>query len=382
MQDYCSVNSENQSLFGSHIMKKLTITMTILAAGLVIPACSILARNPAKPAPFLDANGRTLKGSISEKIKVNINGVEQGMFIMGKDSMRPVLLFVHGGPGMPEFAVSRQYPMVLEDHFTVCWWEHRGAGMSYSPDIPLSSMTFEQLIADILEVTRYLRTRFGQEKIFLMAHSGGTFSAIQAAARAPELYHAYIAVSQISNQLESEQLAYNYMVDQFTRTGDRKMLKRMSRYPVTEINTPSYYVMRDAPMHRLGIGTTHKMRSVISGVFWPVMREKSYTLRERINIWRGKAFNTKAAGLWNQLVVTDLTKKLTKLEIPVYFLSGIYDYTVSYTLARSYFNHIEAPLKGFYTFKQSAHSPMFEEPGLLRQILLQDVLVGGNSLAD
>ncbi|MFA6127718.1 MAG: alpha/beta hydrolase [Bacteroidales bacterium] len=360
----------------------MKIAMTILSAGLFIPACSILARNPGKPAPFRDANGQPLKGSISEKIKVNINGVQQGMFIMGRDSTRPVLLFVHGGPGMPEFAVSRQYPLVLENHFTVCWWEQRGAGMSYNPDIPLSSMTFEQLIADILEVTRYLRTRFGQEKIYLMAHSGGTFYAIQAAARAPELFRAYIAVSQISNQLESEKLAYNYMVDQFTKTGDRKMLKRLSRYPVTEINTPSYYVMRDAPMHRLGIGTTHEMRSVISGVFWPVMREKSYTFRERINVWRGKAFNTKTAGLWNQLVVTDLTKKITKLEIPVYFLSGIYDYTVSYTLARNYFNQIEAPLKAFYTFKQSAHSPIFEEPGLLRQILLQDVLVGGNRLAD
>ncbi len=354
----------------------------ILAAGLVIPACAVLARTPGKPLPFRDANGRPLVGSISEKIKVNINGVEQGMFIMGRDSTRPVLLFVHGGPGMPEFAVSRQYPMVLENHFTVCWWEHRGAGMSYNPDIPLSSMTFEQLIADILEVTRYLCKRFGQDQIYLLAHSGGTFYAIQAAARAPELYRAYIAVSQISNQLESEKLAYHYMVDRFTRTGDRKMLKRLSKYPVTEINTPSYYVMRDAPMHRLGIGTAHEMRSVISGVFWPVMREKSYTFRERINHWRGKAFNTKDAGLWNQLVVTDLTQKITKLEIPVYFLSGIYDYTVSYTLARNYFNQIEAPLKGFYTFKQSAHSPIFEEPDLLRQILLQDVLVGGNGLAD
>jgi len=171
---------KNHPFPGGHIMKKLkkplfagitiincgkrvmTIAMTILAAGQFIPACATLAWNPGKPAPFRDANGRPLKGSISDKIKVNINGVEQGMFIMGSDSTRPVLLFVHGGPGMPEFAVSRQYPMVLEDHFTVCWWEHRGAGMSYSSDIPLSSMTFEQLIADILEVTRYLRKRFGR----------------------------------------------------------------------------------------------------------------------------------------------------------------------------------------------------------------------------
>jgi len=35
-----------------------------------------------------------------------------------------------------------------------------------------------------------------------MAHSGGTFIGIQAVAKAPELFHAYIAMAQISNQLE------------------------------------------------------------------------------------------------------------------------------------------------------------------------------------
>ena len=185
--------------------------------------------------PFLDENGRTLTGSISEKIRVTINGVEQGMFIKGMDKTSPVLLFLHGGPGMPEYAVSRKYPMVLEKYFTVCWWEQRGAGLSYSSDIPLETMTFEQLISDTLEVTHYLRKRFEQEKIYLMGHSGGTFIGIQAAARAPELYNAYIAVAQISNQLESEKLAYKFMVEQFTRLGDKRMLQKFENYPIAEL---------------------------------------------------------------------------------------------------------------------------------------------------
>ena len=44
-------------------------------------------------------------------------------------------------------------------------------------------MTLEQFIADTLAVTDYLRNRFGKEKIYLMAHSGGTFIGLQAAAR-------------------------------------------------------------------------------------------------------------------------------------------------------------------------------------------------------
>ena len=354
----------------------------IVSIFIVIAALIILFSGSRKPIPFTDDNGNLLKESISEKIFININGVEQGMFIKGKDKTKPVLLFLHGGPGMPEYAISRKYPVILEDYFTVCWWEQRGAGLSFNDEIPLESMTFEQLISDVIEVTNYLRNRFKQEKIYLMAHSGGTFIGIQAAAQAPELFYAYIGMSQITNQLESEKLAYNYMVGQFTKLGDKKMLKKFEKYPVTEINTPSYYVMRDEPMHKLGIGTTRQMKSVISGVFWPVMLNREYTFSEKINIWRGKSFTTKTAGLWQKLVVTDLTKKVKRLEIPVYLFHGIYDYTTSYALAKDYFEKLESPLKGFYTFEQSAHSPLFEEPERMQKILSEDVLKVENNLAD
>lgn len=352
----------------------MLVKFLVLLICIIIPAFIILFSGSGKPIPFTDDNGNPLKGSISEKIFVKINGIEQGMFIKGKDKTQPVLLFLHGGPGMPEYAVSRKYPVVLEDLFTVCWWEQRGAGLSYNGEIPLKTMTFDQLISDVIEVTNYLRNRFKQEKIYLMAHSGGTFIGIQAAAQAPELFYAYIGMSQITNQLESEKLAYNYMVEQFTKSGDKKMLEKFEKYPVTEINTPSYYIMRDAPMHKLGIGTTRQMKSVISGVFWPVMLNREYTFSEKINIWRGKSFTTKTAGLWQKLVVSDLTKKVQKLEIPVYLFHGIYDYTTSYTLAKDYFEKLEAPQKSFYTFKHSAHSPLFEEPERMQNILSEDVI--------
>ena len=65
-----------------------------------------------------------------------------------------------------------------------------------------------------------------------MGHSGGTFIGIQAAARAPELYHAYIGVAQMSNQLESERLAYDYMLQRFKDDGNAKMVRRLEEAPV------------------------------------------------------------------------------------------------------------------------------------------------------
>lgn len=58
--------------------------------------------------------------SISEKKFVQINGVRQGMFIKGKDINNPVILFLHGGPGMPEYPLTQKCPTNIESHFTVC----------------------------------------------------------------------------------------------------------------------------------------------------------------------------------------------------------------------------------------------------------------------
>lgn len=366
------------------VRKVIGIMLTIPAVLLVcvfILVGVLQACSPGKPETFLDENGKPLAGSISEKVFVNINGVEQGMFIMSKDATHPVLLYLHGG--MPDYFLTQKYPTGLEDYFTVVWWEQRGSGLSYHPDNPSGSVTTEQLISDTLAVTNYLRQRFGQEKIYLMGHSGGTFIGIQAAARAPELYYAYIGMAQMSNQLKSEQLAYDYMLEQFKANGNSGMARKFEEAPVTMTGgaPDAYLALRDPAMHSLGIGTTHDMNSVLSGIFFPSLTFRGYTLSEKINLWRGKS-RSGVSPLWDDMLSTDLSKEVTKLSVPVYFFEGAYDYTCSYTLAKEYFDQLKAPIKGFYTFEQSAHSPLFEEPEKMGRILQEDVLHGLNNLAD
>jgi pimeloyl-ACP methyl ester carboxylesterase len=304
------------------------------------------------------------------------------MFIRGRDETRPVLLFMHGGTGMPEYFLAQRYPDVLEDDFVVCWWERRGTGLSYSAGMSPLTMTPEQIISDTLAVTNYLRERFHRPKIYLMAHSGGSFFAIQAVARSPQSYHAYVALAQIAHQLRSENTAYRYMLERAKETGDTRLARRLeSAAPTMSVPLPrSYMALRDHAMHSLGVGTTHRMRSVITGVILPSLTCRDYTLSEKLDIWRGKFFSDYL--LFDRILITDLTRTVTSVAVPVYFLHGIHDYTVSYPETKEYFESLTAPLKGFYTFRQSAHSPMFEEPGKMRTIIEQDVLAGANNLAD
>lgn len=254
--------------------------------------------------------------------------------------------------------------------------------MSFDPAVGSDALTTELLIADTLAVTDYLRERFGQDRIYLMAHSGGTFIGLQAVARAPERYHAYIGVAQMVDQLESERLAYQFMLERFRVLGDRATVRRLEAAPVTSSGTaPGYLALRDVAMHRLGIGTTHDMHSIVSGLLLPSLTYPEYTLREKVNLWRAK----RAAGvspLWGEMLATDLAALVPSLPVPAYFFHGRHDYTCSYELAAKYVSVLEAPLKGFYTFEQSAHSPIFEEPARSLRILSQDVFRANVDLAD
>jgi pimeloyl-ACP methyl ester carboxylesterase len=368
------------------VLKMILIFVLTIISLIVVLLIVILIQSTGKPDPFLDKSGKLLKNSLSEKIFVEIGGIQQGMFIMSKNIENPVLLYIHGGPAFPNYFLIDKYEPGLEDYFTVCYWEQRGGGLSFTPEVSLESMNFEQLTSDAIEVTNYLRKRFNKDKIYIMAHSGGTPIALKAVYKSPELYVAYMAMAQITNQKESEKIAYKYMLDEFTRKGNKKDEKDLKMFDVlkSDSNIMPFYksVIRDKTMHELGIGTMHNMNSIFWDIFIPVWTCKAYTLTEKINIWKSKFSFLPKTNLIKELLSIDFTQEIEKIEIPVYFFSGKYDLTVNVDLSRAYYKKLKAPKKGFYTFSKSAHSPLFEEPDRFKEILENDILKGLTNFCD
>lgn len=339
--------------------------------------------SPGRPKSCPDS---ITAGSICEKTFVEIGGIRQGMFIKGRNEANPVLLYVHGGPSFSEFFLVEKYPTGLEEHFTVCYWEQRGGGLSASPDVTMESMTLGQLASDMIEVTNYLRERFKKDKIYIMAHSGGTAFAIRAVADFPHLFHAYIGVAQITRQAESEKLAYRYMIDMYSRAGNKKAAAKFREYPILDDDTyllPFFNsVLRDKSMHELGIGTMRNMTSIMTGVFYPVWMCRAYTVSEKAGIWRSKFSFVNKSGLRAEVISLDIPGQFPALEVPAYFISGRHDLTVNHDLSAEYFEKLDCPVKGFYTFENSAHSPMFEEPVRFLEIMTRDVLNREVNLSD
>lgn len=354
------------------------IVLGLIVSILVVGCFLIIPPSKGKVKPFLDNEGNIVEGSISEKIFLDVNDTTLGMFLMAKDETKPVLLFLSGGPGIPEYFLEQQYPTGLEEEFVVCYLEYRGTSLSYHSKMDVTTMTTEQYIEDVVVVSNYLRERFGKEKIYVMGHSFGTYIGLKTVYLYPELYHAYIAMSQNCNQRESEYLAYDYMLEQYKMAGNERMVKRFEEFPIRESDEAyeTYFtsMLRDTAMHELGVGTTRDMKSVITEIFFPTLKCTVYSPTERINIWRGKAYAQKleiAKDAWN----FNAFEEIKEIEIPIYFFAGKYDYTCCYSLQKEYYEQLQAPVKEFYTFENSAHSPLFEEPEkgmeILRRLLGQ-----------
>ncbi|MDW7672361.1 MAG: alpha/beta hydrolase [Bacillota bacterium] len=164
------------------------------------------------------------------------------------------------------------------------------------------------------------------------------------------------------------------------------MVEKLKQYPVLtdDSQAAAFFksLVRDQAMHELGVGTMRSMNSIETGVVLPIMSCRAYTLREKATLWVSKIAFIKKTPLADQLFAADVTTSVTRLEIPVYFFSGAYDLTVNYGLSKAYLTQIDSPVKGFYTFEHSAHSPIFEEPEKMMRLLRKDVLRGETNLAD
>ncbi len=318
---------------------------------------------------------------INEKIIVHINNLDQGMFIQTDDINKPVLLFLHGGPGQPTITICDKYPTGLDKLFTVCWWEQRGSGISYDSKMDKKLMNVQQFIDDTLAVTEYLRKRFKKDKIYLMGHSWGSVLGILTVQQNPMVFEAYMGIGQVTNQDLSERLGYNFMCNAFERLDDEKNLRKLKKFKIVD-GTPipnSYLMTRTKSMTKLGVGVMHK-KILILEISTMILLSSRYTVVEKCKYLKGMKLSMDS--LFSEVMNKNYMIEVPKLEIPVYIFQGKYDYQVSYQLAKEYAKIIQAPLVGFYTFLDSAHSPCFEEPDKMIRVIKTDVLNKQTTLAD
>jgi pimeloyl-ACP methyl ester carboxylesterase len=139
-----------------------------------------------KTPGFRGPRGEPVEGSIAEIEYRRLGGIEQWVMIRGLSIDNPVLVLLHGGPGFSETGMFRYFNAELERSFTVVYWDQRGAGKSYDPDIPKESMTVARFVADLDELVDAVRQRLGKDRVVIFGHSWGSALGVLYTARYPQ----------------------------------------------------------------------------------------------------------------------------------------------------------------------------------------------------
>jgi pimeloyl-ACP methyl ester carboxylesterase len=110
--------------------------------------------------------------SIDEGLFVRIGGIEQWFQIRGQNRDNPILLFLHGGPGVSYVPFAPTFRS-WEAAFTIVQWDQRGAGKTYgrNGDRQSGSMTIARMVQDGIEAAEFVGRRLNKQKMILFAHS-------------------------------------------------------------------------------------------------------------------------------------------------------------------------------------------------------------------
>lgn len=361
------------ALINMKIFKKLLIGLLVLLTATIV---FLFIISPGKTKPITDEKGRRVPNSVAVIERPLIGGLQQGLIIRGYDKNNPVLLFLHGGPGVPSYSSVHEDLQGLEKLFTICYWEQRGAGMSFSGKLNPASMSIGQLVEDAAEVTRYLMKKFNKPKIYIMGHSWGTFLGSFTVHKYPELYSAYIGIGQLANAYLSEQESFAFVRAEAAKRKDKNAIADLEKLTLPSKTATGkewwdYFQVQRKYVYEYGGSLYGKSRSAFA-LKKAILFCREYTLMDKINFARG--INFSQTNLDSQYMNTDLNVSLPEQKIPVYIFQGLYDQQTTYSSAKTYFDHLLAPEKHFYTFTHSAHLPHIQEYAFFEKIVKEELL--------
>ncbi len=310
---------------------------------------------------------------IDQKLKVTLGGLPQRIHIRGEDEENPVLLFLHGGPGVCNRHTVMKNHADLARTFTLVAWDQRGSGGSYR-GAGRETLTIDRFVEDANELVLWLCERFRKEKVFIIGGSWGSELGTYLAHRHPARIAAYVGFGQVVDGAKNEALSYAFALAEAEKAGDAKSVAILQKVgpPVMGVYNGGFAGMmaqRRVMMKYGGYSRSEKKRSYFRSFVIPVLFSGEYSLPDLIGLARGYKYVLTA--MWEEVGKTDFPATCTKFMVPYFVFDGVLDQNTPAALVQAWFDTIEAPQKELIWFEQSGHNPMNDEPERFKRLLIE-----------
>jgi pimeloyl-ACP methyl ester carboxylesterase len=319
-------------------------------------------------------NDSALTNKISEEKFVLINGMEQWVTIKGESS-KPIILFIHGGPGSPISPYSDNLYKDLENDFIIAQWDQRGTGKTfgkYAPEeltpefLKANPLTVELMTTDGIELSEYLLKHLGKQKIILFGTSWGSALGVKIVTKRPDLFYAYVGHSQIVNPTIDE-LFYNKIYKIAETKNDNDALEILNT-----IGKPPYdRAKKTGQLFRI-LKKYEKENSTPAPKSWFELSPNYDNQKDNQNRSDGDDYSfvnytgDNKLGVPSMSATINLMKDNLNFKIPVYLIQGNEDILTPKEKTKEYFDKLKAPKKKYYLLPKTAHG--FNESILETQI--------------
>jgi pimeloyl-ACP methyl ester carboxylesterase len=361
-------------------MVKRTLKYAGIAAGCLaigVPASALLCRTYLQHRVAENRAIRSPAG-IASLERVPVGGIDQWIEVRSEDLDNPILLWVHGGPGIAFIPLAGAFQGPLEKHFTVVQWDQRGAGKTYASNgqgLQRRTMNVQRMEQDTLEVVNYLRRRFKREKIFVLGHSWGSVMGLWLAHEHPDLIYAYVGVGQLLNTKQNQAVMYQDALQEARSRHNEQAVKDLESlwpYPPSGDSFRQDSTVNTWAAELLGPPANGAAFTDVRRLLSDVVSAPEYSLADDYAFVRGIQFSLDV--FLPQLTNLDLNKLGLEFRAPILFLEGRQDPFCRPSLIWKYSQAIKAPRKEFIWFDNAGHFPFFEEKQKFADQLFQRVL--------
>ncbi|WP_105616408.1 alpha/beta fold hydrolase [Vallitalea okinawensis] len=303
---------------------------------------------------------------------VNINGIDQFLlYYRNMNSDLPVLLFLHGGPGMSESTFSYAFQEEISDLYTVVHWDQRGAGKTLSKNKNIYP-TINELLDDLYQVVKYLKEKYTKEKVVILGHSFGSVLGTLFVLKHPEDVLYYIGAGQVISLTENEKVGYEKLKELIIKSDNKKdlgKLKKIGKYPKNKYDKSMIKKIQEIRI----LQGKYKIGMDFIPILITLFKSPIFQVSDILSIVKGMSNNKQ---LFEYLFSHSLNDE-HNYEIPVYYIVGDRDFQAPNTIAKSYFNTINAPNKEIFMIEDAGHFMMLDQPKLFAEAMTKICMLKG-----
>jgi pimeloyl-ACP methyl ester carboxylesterase len=278
-------------------------------------------------------------------------GIDQWISIRGENRENPVIVIVHGGPGVANSALLATYSG-WEKYFTVVQWDQRGSGKTFGRNGKATpDMTIDRFVQDGLEVVQYARKRLSKDRVILLGHSWGSFLGVTIVKKRPELFSAYVGTGQVVGFAQGMTAQYAYIMKRAEADGNQEALRDLREIgpPPYRIGPKFFTLQKLDDLYALPVDAQYLQKMMET-----VRTAPNYSSQDVQDWMGGRQFSM-------ELMVPDMTAmdlpatQGYEMPIPFFIIQGEEDHITPTIVVEDYFEKIRAPRKELVLIKGAGH---------------------------